>query len=198
MNVGKLVCRQGFCFGWAGGADGLPHVRCLRLSHLCLESWCALSLASCMDGLQGWRKSSFWDCILCTPGFTAAQPWEEEWHCPSHALVNVTRTCLQTEAEGWDGQAGAGRALLFLVFPSIAQNRERAAPLCCLTVRRNKLDSKTQHSFLGTRSGGHRTPQFPFLISLLFGFSKLLCKRGWMGGRGSAFLGSPRLNVYDL
>lgn len=152
-----------------------------------------------MDSRAG-GKAAFGAASSALLDLQQHSPGRRSGHCPSHAPVNVTRTCLQTEAEGWDGQAGAGagRALLFLVFPSIAQNREGAAPLCCLTVGRNKLDSKNQHSFLGTRSGGHRTPQFPFPLSLLFGLFKLLCKRGWMGGRGSAFLCSPRLNVYDL
>lgn len=94
-------------------------------------------------------------------------------HCPSLALLDVARTCLQTPLvpELWDGQAavGAGRSLLFLVFPNVGQNREGAAPHYCLTVGRNKLGSKNWCSFLGTRSDGQWTSQFPFLLPLIFG-----------------------------
>lgn len=103
-------------------------------------------------------------------------------HCPSLALLNVIRTCLQPplgpQAEVWDGQAGAGAAevSLLLMFPSTGQNRKGAAPHYCLIVGRNKLDSKNWHSFLGTRGGGHRKPQFPFLLPLIFGLFSF-CER---------------------
>lgn len=190
-----------------GGADGLPHFRCLCLSHPWLERWAVLScrapLASCMDGTDS--RAEGWGCIL--PRHLDLQqnsPVRRSGPCLSYALLNVARTCLQTplvpEAELWDGQAGvgAGRGLFFLMFPNMGQNREGAAPPYCLILGRNKLGSKNQHRFLGTRSGGHRTPQFPFLLPLTFGLFSFCAREVGCAVRASAFLGSPRPNVYNL
>lgn len=170
MNVGKLVGRDSALTGPVR-ADGLLHFRCV--CPVC--GWTDGLFCPAWMGSGAEGKAASWGCIFPKHlDLQQSSPVRISGRCPSPALLHVARTCLQTplvpEAEGWRSQpgAGAGRALLFLVFPNTGKNRKGATPHYFLRVGRNKLDSKNWHSFLGTRSG-HRAAKFPFPLPLIFG-----------------------------
>lgn len=112
---------------------------------------------------------------------------------PSEVGVMAHSVLHPPQAELWGGQAGAGAARVSCSAVSQCGQNTGAAPHYCLAVGRNKPDSKNWHSFLGT-SGGSQNTTIPFLRPLIFGFSAFVQERLDV----TNFLGSPRLNVYNL